>query len=117
MAMISYPSANRYRRYNDMRKAMSSQMYEVALNKADHQSDFIIISDDSFHEGIVGLVAGKLCDELQRPCMVLASKGDMLRGSIRSCNGVDLTDFFDGLKCLERIWRACAGSRHLFCTQ
>lgn len=86
---------------NDMRKAMSSQMYEVALNKADHQSDFIIISDDSFHEGLVGLVAGKLCDELQRPCMVLASKGDMLRGSIRSCNGVDLTDFFDGLKCLN----------------
>ena len=88
---------------NDMRKAMSSQMYEVALNKADHQSDFIIISDDSFHEGIVGLVAGKLCDELQRPCMVLASKGDMLRGSIRSCNGVDLTDFFDGLKCLNEF--------------
>ena len=88
---------------NDMRKSMSTQMMEVALKKITADSAFIIVSDASFHEGIVGLVAGKLCEQFQRPCMVLAPKGDLLRGSIRSVPGVDLSSFFNDLSCLKEF--------------
>lgn len=84
---------------NDVRKAMSKQMIEQAMRKIKPNSEFIIVSDSSFHEGIVGLVAGKLCETFQRPCMVLAQKGDQLKGSIRSIEGIDLSHFFDQLPC------------------
>ena len=62
---------------------MSKQMIQKAQRRLSSQSAFLIVSDPSFHEGIVGLVAGKLCEQYGRPCMVLAQKGDRLRGSIR----------------------------------
>lgn len=86
---------------NEMRKAMSAQMVERAKERLSLHSSFLIVSDPSFHEGIVGLVAGKLCEMYARPCMVLAWKGDLLRGSIRSVEGVDLSHFFDDLSCLK----------------
>lgn len=86
---------------NETRKAMSTQMIQTAQRRLSSQSAFLIVSDPSFHEGIVGLVAGKLCEQYGRPCMVLAQKGDRLRGSIRSVEGVDLSHFFDDLDCLK----------------
>lgn len=86
---------------NTLRKTMSEQMSQTALEKADRSRAFLVICDPSFHEGIVGLVAGKLCEQLGKPCMVLAEKGAQCRGSIRAPKGMDLSTFFDGLDCLS----------------
>ena len=48
---------------NETRKAMSTQMIQTAQRRLSSQSAFLIVSDPSFHEGIVGLVAGKLCEQ------------------------------------------------------
>lgn len=86
---------------NALRKTMSEQMSRTAMEKADHSRAFLVICDPSFHEGIVGLVAGKLCEQFDKPCMVLAQKGSQCRGSIRAPKGMDLTSFFDELDCLQ----------------
>ncbi len=50
----------------------------------------IIVAHESYHEGIVGLVAGKLVQEFYRPALVIA-KGEVdSRGSARSVAGVDI---------------------------
>ena len=64
---------------NALRKTMSEQMSRTAMEKADHSRAFLVICDPSFHEGIVGLVAGKLCEQFDKPCMVLAQKGSQCR--------------------------------------
>lgn len=52
--------------------------------KQDGQSDLIFVAHESYQEGIVGLVAGKLTEEFYRPAIVVAKGGEFSRGSARS---------------------------------
>ena len=83
---------------NDKRKEMSNEMVEKAKSLVHDEYRFQLLFDDSFHEGIVGLVAGKLAEELQMPVMVAARCKEGFKGSIRSQGLVDLTTFFDECK-------------------
>jgi single-stranded-DNA-specific exonuclease len=52
--------------------------------------------DESFHEGVVGIVAGRLKDQLYRPTFVFARSTDgSLKGSGRSIAGFHLRDALD----------------------
>jgi single-stranded-DNA-specific exonuclease len=52
--------------------------------------------DPQFHEGVVGIVAGRLKDRLHRPAFVFARGGDgLLKGSGRSIPGFHLRDALD----------------------
>jgi single-stranded-DNA-specific exonuclease len=56
----------------------------------------LVLYDDSFHEGVVGIVAGRLKDRLHRPTFVLARGQDgLLKGSGRSIAGFHLRDALD----------------------
>ena len=50
----------------------------------------LIIRGDDWRLGILGLVAGRLADEYQRPTFVISSNGEESRGSARGPRGVDL---------------------------
>lgn len=80
---------------NEQRKVMSNEMVEVAKSLIHPEYQFQLLFHDSFHEGMAGLVAGKLSDELQQPVMVVAQREEMFKGSIRSGGLLDLTTFFD----------------------
>ncbi len=52
--------------------------------------------DESFHEGVVGIVAGRLKDRLHRPTFVFAPGADgFIKGSGRSIPGFHLRDALD----------------------
>ncbi len=55
----------------------------------------ISLFDPSWHEGIVGIVAGKLKETYHCPCAVFAKSGDFLKGSIRSIPSVHIKDLLD----------------------
>jgi single-stranded-DNA-specific exonuclease len=56
----------------------------------------VSLYDDSFHEGVVGIVAGRLKDRLHRPTFVFARGADgLLKGSGRSIAGFHLRDALD----------------------
>ncbi len=77
---------------NDTRKKMSSTMSEIA-NSLIKDDDFIIIKSEDFHEGIVGLVAGKLASSFNKPAIVLSQHDGILKGSGRSVSGFNLHEF------------------------
>ncbi len=67
-----------------------------AIAAADRVDDAYAIHDDGFHEGVVGIVASRLKDRLQRPVFVFARGADgLLKGSGRSVEGVHLRDALD----------------------
>lgn len=80
---------------NERRKVMSNEMVMVAKSLIHPEYKFQLLFHESFHEGMAGLVAGKLSDELQQPVMVAAQRDTMFKGSIRSGGMLDLTTFFD----------------------
>ena len=50
-----------------------------------------------YHEGVIGLVAGKLVEQLSRPAIVLSENDDVIKGSARSVPGFNITSFLRGL--------------------
>ena len=66
---------------------MNSVRQEANLRPNDK---VVLVSGDGWPEGIIGLVAGKLSEEINRPVLVL-SKGDAFsRGSARSNKGLNI---------------------------
>jgi single-stranded-DNA-specific exonuclease len=56
----------------------------------------LVLFDPQFHEGVVGIVAGRLKDRLHRPTFVFARGADgLLKGSGRSIAGFHLRDALD----------------------
>jgi single-stranded-DNA-specific exonuclease len=56
----------------------------------------LVLFDDEFHEGVVGIVAGRMKDRLHRPTFVFARGQDgLLKGSGRSIPGFHLRDALD----------------------
>lgn len=86
---------------NDQRKKMSEQMCKDASRKCNHSLEVLLISDSSFHEGIIGLVAGNLCATYQKAVIVMAQSQSGYKASMRSPEGFDCMDFlkdFDGFR-------------------
>lgn len=53
----------------------------------------IIIDHDSYPEGVIGLVAGKLVEEFYLPAIVIAKGEKLSKGSVRSIKGFNIIEF------------------------
>lgn len=78
---------------NNQRKEMTLQM-NVLAEKKDLSKDFIILHDERFHEGLVGLLAGKIASKYNKPTLIFKEGEDVFKGSGRSAQGFDLYEFF-----------------------
>lgn len=88
-------------RVNDRRKALSASMSKKAEEIMDENSLFPIVHDSSFHEGICGLVAGRLANTYHKPVLVMSECGDLYKGSGRSVEGFDLFSFLSAFSYKE----------------
>lgn len=64
---------------------------EKIIEKMDKEKPFLILECDDVHEGIAGIVAGKLKEKYYRPVMlVTTSDGEYFKGTSRSIKGLNL---------------------------
>lgn len=68
---------------NQLRKQMSKQ-YTLQASQMIEDTPMIILESESFHEGLVGIVAGQLSNSYRKPALVLANRDGHLKGSARS---------------------------------
>ncbi len=88
---------------NRERRAVEADMRDVAeaalerlMPQVEQLPPALALFDESFHEGVVGIVAGRLKDRLHRPTFVFARGADgALKGSGRSIPGFHLRDALD----------------------
>ena len=75
---------------------MQDEALMIVENQSIDESQFaIVLFDESWHEGVVGIVAGKLKETYQCPSAVFAKADDVLKGSIRSIPDVHIKDLLD----------------------
>lgn len=81
--------------YNEQRKDLDKVMTEQAnqivaslVHKSDHKA--IVIYNEEWHKGIIGIVASRLTEIFFRPAIVLTRDGDVAVGSARSVAGFDI---------------------------
>lgn len=53
----------------------------------------LIDADESYQEGVIGLIAGKLVEEFYRPAIVIAKGEKVSKGSVRSISGINIIEF------------------------
>ncbi len=86
--------------FNQQRKEEQTRIQDEAQAIVDAQdvseAKFSLsLFDPSWHEGIVGIVAGKLKEDYHCPVAVFAKSGEFLKGSIRSIPSVHIKDLLD----------------------
>lgn len=52
----------------------------------------LIVFNENFHEGVMGLVASKLVQKYNRPALVISNNEDKYKGSARSIKGVNIIE-------------------------
>ncbi len=87
---------------NKKRKDLTEKQYEEAENLLSQKGvqEGIVLYGDSFHEGIIGLIAGRIKEKYNRPTIVLTKSENALKGSARSIDGFNIKEGLDALSYL-----------------
>ncbi|MBI3099330.1 MAG: single-stranded-DNA-specific exonuclease RecJ [Planctomycetes bacterium] len=89
------PLAEQLDRLNGERQkieaAITAQAKEQVERDHDPGQDYaIVLADERWHQGVVGIVAARIVDRFHRPAVVIALDGDRGKGSGRSIPGFNL---------------------------
>lgn len=81
--------------YNEARKDLDKQMTEEATQQVQQMKGLedrrgIVIYNEEWHKGIIGIVASRVTEQYYRPAVVLTRSEDMATGSARSVTGFDV---------------------------
>lgn len=87
--------AGRINLYNEARKDLDKQMTEEAVEQVRDlpeldQRRSIVIYNEDWHKGVIGIVASRLTEQYYRPAVVLTRSEGMATGSARSVSGFDV---------------------------
>jgi len=78
---------------NAERRDIEAACFEDAIRQVEDGPEpgaVVVVANDGWHPGVVGIVASRLVERYHRPACVIAMSGDTGTGSGRSVNGVDL---------------------------
>ena len=89
--------ANHVNEYNDQRRDIDKQMTEeaneiVARLESQQHMQSIVLYDENWKKGVVGIVASRLTEMYFRPTVVLTVIDGLATGSARSVAGFDIYD-------------------------
>lgn len=85
---------------NAQRQDLTYTMVEDADSQsADWQHQhLIVVASTKYHEGVIGLIAGRLAETYSKPAIVLAIKDDLAKASARSIPGVNIVELIREVK-------------------
>jgi single-stranded-DNA-specific exonuclease len=87
----SLDARNRQRR--QIERDMAEQVITAVHARFNREKDFVIVEgQDSWHIGVVGIVASRVVKRFYRPALILGGDGAVWRGSGRSIEGFDLAE-------------------------
>ena len=75
----------------------------INLNKYENNDEVIFEVNELFHEGILGIIAGKLKDKFDKPAFVITNTIGFYKGSVRSTKELKLKNLLNKLANLKLI--------------
>ncbi|OGV90795.1 single-stranded-DNA-specific exonuclease RecJ [Microgenomates group bacterium RIFCSPHIGHO2_01_FULL_45_11] len=85
--------ARRLGSINRQRQILTDELLVRALGMVENPSEkVIIVENEQFHEGVIGLVAGKLTETYYRPSIVINRGETVSKASARSVAGVNIIE-------------------------
>lgn len=105
-----YEIARKLDTLNQERKGIQEEMHQQAMQAITRleiddnpqQVHGLCLFNADWHQGVIGILASKIKDRIQRPVIAFASdEGGALKGSARSINGVHIRDVIDRIATAE----------------
>ena len=93
---------------NKQRQSVESEIYAQAVDMLPQSSapDAIVLADESWHQGVVGIVASRIAEEYCCPTFLICLDGDHGKASSRSYGGFNL---FSSLSALSELLESYGG--------
>ncbi len=89
---------DRKRIERSMQTQALAALNEMALEDTDNMPAGLCLFDESWHEGVIGILASRIKDRFHRPVIAFAqSEGGMIKGSARSIPGLHIRDALDAV--------------------
>ena len=85
--------AEKLNAYNISRQAECDALYKSAKEKLKKKSPFlraIVLADERWKSGIIGIVAAKLTEEYSKPTVLFTERDGLLHGSARTFGGINI---------------------------
>jgi single-stranded-DNA-specific exonuclease len=80
--------------YNEERRLLEADALDQALMQVDPEIPFIVVDRDGWHEGVIGIVAGRLKEKYHKPTAVITwNEEGVGKASARSIPGFDFGQF------------------------
>lgn len=100
--------------YNRQRQKIESKIIAEALSEIERKVNFkehrvIVVANEGWHQGILGVVASKLADRFYRPTIVISLNDGVGRGSGRSIRNFHL---FNALSVCKELLNVFGGHSH-----
>lgn len=93
---------------NQERQRVVEQVYLHAKSIAEQTGDkkVFILSSETYHEGVIGLAAGRIVEEFHRPAIVISKGENISKASARSISGFNI---IEAIRQLEKIIQGGGG--------
>lgn len=85
--------AEKLNEFNDKRKEIEAYVLLKAieiLEGTPQEYPIAFVAGNDWHQGVIGIVAGKLKERYNLPAFVMSIEDDEVKGSARSVSGIDL---------------------------
>ena len=90
--------------YNSERQRLCDELFERARAQIAAEGAYgnvVMAEGEDWHPGLIGIVAARIVEEFSRPALLFVKRGEMLRGSARSIESVNI---FEALRsCSDEI--------------
>ncbi len=95
-------------KYNIDRRSLDQEITQEALAQIQENEEeerfTSVVYKESWHKGVIGIVASRLTDTYYRPTLVFTKSGDKLAASARSVKGFDVYNALKGCAdCIEQF--------------
>lgn len=77
---------------NIVRQKMTMEAYEQAKTFVDKEKKIHVLASSEWSSGIIGLIAGKICEEYSCPVIAIAIREEIAKGSARSIEGINIVE-------------------------
>jgi len=93
---------------NRQRQAVESEIYQQAISMlpVGQPPEAIVLADETWHQGVVGIVASRIAEEFSCPAFLICLDGDHGKASSRSHGGFNL---FSSLTALSPLLESYGG--------
>ena len=93
--------AKKLNKLNSERQDTEARIKEIAIKRVQEQSELpwgLVVWDEKFHTGVIGIVAQRLVEAFYRPAIVAGQDNGVFKGSVRGIPGFSVVEALSDLQ-------------------